>query len=117
MCQNQRATKKLATASQSVVEPPRLAIGGRAEAISGAARSMRIMCCAIRALNKATDSAHSGEMNAAAATIQPAAARRLSVAAGTRATWAHVMRINVTTRIGSRLNRLSNSPGIGAEPL
>ena len=41
---------------------------------SGAAASSRIMCWVMRALNRATDKAHSGETSATAVTNQPQAA-------------------------------------------
>ena len=51
-------------------------IFGSAKAMSGAAMRASTMCCATRAEKSDTDKAQSGDINAAEAISQPAAAKR-----------------------------------------
>ncbi len=117
MCQNHSATKKMPAASHTW---PGTAIAwqacGHAAAINGAAISSNIMCCAIRAENRDTDSAHSGEMKATAAMAHPPTARARSRELRASRQWTQASKASATIRTGSRLKRVSSSPGWGGAP-
>jgi len=79
------------------------------------------MCWRTRAENSATESAHSGETNAAAAMAHPAItkARRRRAPLTTRPV-AHNCQaqrmMSAAMSAGSRLKRCNSSPGRGADP-
>jgi hypothetical protein len=86
----------------------------------GAAINTNTMCCAMRAEKSATDNAHNGDMKAAAATTQPASANLAAAFPASAPRPRHhchpAKAANTTITRGSRLNRVNNSPGSGAEP-
>ena len=117
MCQNHSAAEEDQCAAPQP-QPCAAAAAGRGSesASNGAATSTRIMCCATRAENSATESAHSGESSARAVTAQPHSAvpRREGPTRLRRAPRPEA--ISASIRTGSRLKRQASSAGEGAAP-
>src|SRR5579875_3334333 len=112
MCQNHSAAVKTLTLNQSEYSNRPL---GRQRAMSGAANSMRIICCAIRAEKSATESAQIGDTKAIKAMIQPLIAMIRCCGRIIR-TWYAAAPASAASRTGSRFQRESKCPGTGAAP-